>query len=104
MGERFFSRNKKYTVAFDKDAKSADLLRVSKGQNTPEIVKKFSLTEQEFSPDKYHREKQLCKHVLGYLIKEKKMSMRELNEYAIKSKLVTPGEILLDTLSTKIQK
>ena len=102
MSERYFNRNKKYKVEFDSNRTEARLLACSKKQSVPEVVKVFVLSEQEFTPDKYHREKQLCKHVLGYLIKEHKMTMRELNEYAIKTKLTTPGELLLDTLTTKL--
>ncbi len=102
MSDRFFNRNKKYKVEFAENRNSAKLLRVSRGQFTPEVVKTFKLEEKDFSPDKYHREKQLCKHILGYLIKEKKMTMQELNEYAVKEKLVSPGELLLDALATKI--
>lgn len=103
MSSRFFSRNHKYAVRFDNASTSASLLKVSRNQNTPEVIKSFDLSKQEFSPCKFHREKQLCKHILGYLIKEKKVSMRELNEYAIKNKLISPGDLLLDTLSTKLK-
>jgi len=102
MSERFFSHNKKYRIDFGKDLTSANLLRVSRNQNTPEVVKTFRLEQQEFSPDKYHREKQLCKHILGYMIKEKKMTMKEINEYAVKSKLATPISIVADALATKV--
>jgi hypothetical protein len=104
LSERYFSRNKKYSIKFDKDSNQVDLLKVSRKENCPTLIKTFELDKEEFSPEKYHREKQLAKHVLGYLIKEKKMSMRELNEFALKRKLVSPGELLLDTLTTKVDK
>lgn len=103
MGERFFSRNQKYSIKFINNSTKAELVKVSRGENTTTLVKTYSLEKEEFYPSKFHREKQLYKHILGDAIKNKKMTMRELNEFAVKHKLVTGLGLALDTFSTKLE-
>lgn len=101
MSSRYFSRNTKSWCKFNKDFTQAELLKASRNSNTPEIVKQFNLANEEFNLELPRRKVQLAKQILGYLIKEEKMSMREFNEFALKHKLTTPGALLADTLTTK---
>ena len=103
MGDRFFSRNQKYSIQFNKDSTKAELLKVSRWENTPTIIKKYELRNEEFSPNKFHREKQLYKHILGDALKNKKLTMKELNEFAMKHKLISGIGLMIDTLSTKVE-
>ena len=101
MSSRFFSRNKKFSITFNKDSTEAKLMSISRGESTPMIVKKYVLEKEEFTPNKFHREKQLYKHILGDAIKDKKMTMKEFNEFAVNHKLINKLGLLVDTLATE---